>query len=372
MKRILHINSTIYINSGVMSVIMNYYENINRSNIQFDFLYFVKKPNSYKTYEKRIKELGGRVYYIPNVKHIISFNKSLDALLKKYKYYNTVHIHDPFMAKIIYRTLKKNEIKNIIIHSHASKWSDKKISGIRNKILCKKVPSIANYKFACSKIAGELLFKDDSFTIIKNAINVDKYKYNQQKRESVRKSLGIQKNTIVFGHVGNFNNQKNQLFLIDIMSEIQKINNNTILLLIGDGGLRSKIENKIKTARIDNKTILLGKKDNVEDYYNAMDCLILPSLYEGFPMVGIESQCNGLPVVASDTITKEIDICNCKFISLSKTPRYWAEESLKAATNNMPSDRCRKAQIIEKSGYSIKKEANNLEKIYQEIEGQKC
>jgi len=364
--RVLHINSTIYINSGVMSVLMNYYRNIDREKVQFDFLYFLKPGLNYKTYEEEIKLLGGKVFFIPNFKKFISFNRQLKALLEEHREYDTIHIHDPFVVQFIFRTLRQCGIKNIIVHSHATQWSDKKLNGIRNRIVCFHLNRHIDYAFACSKAAGEFLYgKNSRYTVVNNAIDINRYGFNADFRKSLRKELNIDNKT-VFGHVGNFNRQKNHSFLIDVFKEITNILQDSVLLLIGDGPLREDILNKVKKLGLEDKVIFLGKRLDVERYYSAMDCLILPSLYEGLPMVGVEAQSNGLPILMSDTITREVGLIKYAYISLNKEPTEWAKCAVKLV-NVSDSERLQAKQIIEEKGFSVQNEAIKLVDKYQEM-----
>lgn len=247
-----------------------------------------------KTYEEEIKKMGGQVFFVDNFKKVIAFNKKLDEILKNNNY-KTVQIHDPFVVGFIYHTLRKNNVKNIIVHSHATMWSDKKLNGIRNRILCVRLKSQIDYAFACSRAAGDFLYRNKNFYVMNNAIELNRYAYNEVKRKEMRNTLQLN-GKIVFGHVGNMCAQKNHLFLLDIFKEIVNLNRNSKLILIGDGVLRKAIEERIKAYQLEEQVLILGKKSDVENYYQAMDCMILPSLYEGLPMVGVEAQCAGVPI----------------------------------------------------------------------------
>lgn len=362
--RILHINSTIVLNSGVMSVLMNYYRHIDRNKVQFDFLYFNVSKFNYKTYQEEIETLGGKVYLIENFTKIRRFNRSLANLVEK-NHYKTVHIHDPFVVRFVQKTLRKAGVKNIIVHSHATQWSDRKINGIRNKLLCINLTKKVDYCFACSRAAGVFLYGNTHFYVMNNAIDLDRYSYNSVVRERLRKELGIERKK-VFGHVGNICAQKNHEFLIEVFKRISDISEDSILILIGDGVLRSEIENKIKTLGIKEKVMLLGKKSNVEDYYQAMDCIILPSLYEGLPMVGVEAQCAGLPILFADTITREVGADFSAYLSLSDSPERWAKKAIELC-NNRHSRELGKPVMVKK-GFDILTEAEKIQRKYLEIE----
>lgn len=364
MIKVLHINSTIYINSGVMSVIMNYYKNIDKNKVQFDFLYFKKMPTNVLTYEETIKKNGGKIFECTNLKNIYLFNKTLEKILKENNY-NIVHIHDPFILKFVINTIRKHKNIKIIIHSHATKWSDKKISALRNALLCFNNYKHADCLFACSNAAGKFMFREKDFYILNNAIDIAKFKYNDKKRKRIRNELNID-NKIVLGHVGNFNRQKNHEFIINLLEKILLKNKNIVLLLIGDGILRGYIEKMVEEKGLDDNVLFLGKKENVQDYYSAMDIFILPSLYEGLPMVGVEAQCSGLPILFSNSITKEAGLTNYKFIDLKLGTKKWKEEFENV---KLPSkeERIKATSIVSEKNFDIKTEANKLLEKYERI-----
>lgn len=364
MIKVLHINSTIYINSGVMSVMMNYYKNIDKNKIQFDFLYFKKIPQNAITYEDTIKENGGKVFECSNLKHLYLFNKKLDKILKENRY-DIVHIHDAFILKFVYKTIHKYKNIKIIIHSHATKWSDKKINALRNWLLCFNNYKYADYLFACSNAAGKFMFKNKDFYILNNAIDITKFTYDDQKRKKIRNELKIN-NKRVIGHVGNFNKQKNHEFIIDVFEKTVSENTNTVLVLIGDGILRKNIEKLVQEKGLKKNVLFLGKKENIQDYYSAMDLFILPSLYEGLPMVGIEAQCSGLPILLSDSITKEAGLTNCKFLDLNEGIDSW-KNALVNSRLISKQERAKASDIVREKNFDIKRESIKLLKEYERI-----
>lgn len=346
---------------------MNYYRNMEREKIQFDFLYFLKVGEGYKTYQKEIEQLGGKVFFIPDFTYFWNFNKQLSQILDENPEYTTVHIHDPFVVKFIYKTLKKHGIKNIIVHSHATQWSDKKISALRNRIICSNLLKYVDYPFACSRAAGDFLYGDKyPFTIINNAIDCQKYQFNSDAREKIREELNIS-SRLVFGHVGNFNNQKNHTFLIDVFKNIVEYDRRACLLLIGNGPLQNDIKTKVQNLGLEDYVMFLGKRSDVENYYQAMDCMMLPSLYEGLPMVGVEAQCSGLPVLFSDTITREVGLVEYKFLSLNDSIQEWSQCALNMAMESY--DRKMAVEIVEREGFSVVREAEKLGKLYLKMSG---
>ncbi len=361
--KILHFNSNISKNSGVLSVIMNYYKTINKDAIQFDFLYFRDSDISYKD---EIKKLGGRVYAICDPKNVVLFRKQLKNFLKLHQNeYDIVHIHDSIFARFMYNVLKKNGVKCVIIHSHATNYSDRKISTIRNSLLCHNIYKYADALFACSQAAGKFMFCGKKFYVMNNAIITTNFRFSEEKRAEIRKKMNI-KDKFVVGHVGAFVNQKNHTFLLEIFKEILKKNKNSVLLLIGDGPLFQDIVEKVKLLKIEDKVVFLGKRSDVNDLYQAMDIFILPSLFEGLPMVGVEAQCSSLPIIMSTEITEEAGIRQFKFLKLTDDANIWAEKTIKMYKNNQRNKE-KALEAITSHGFNIEVESEKLESKYFEL-----
>lgn len=358
--KILHINSSIGINSGVMNVIMNYYRFINKDTIRFDFLYYIENEKNYK---EEIKKNGGNYYYIVSPKKIISFRIKLDNFFKIHTEYKIIHLHDIFLAKIIYPIAKKYGIK-LIIHAHSARWSNNKISGLRNKLMCINIEKYSDACFACSKAAGDFVYrKQKKYYLVKNAIDINKFSFNQIIREKIRKELQLD-HKIVLGHVGRFSIEKNQIFLIEIMNKILNYNSNIVLLLVGDGPLRHKIEKSVNENNINNNVIFLGSSKNVFELYQAMDLFLLPSIYEGLPLVGVEAQISGLRCIMSSNVTNEVNLTDVTFLDLDNDIDKWVNIILE----KIKMSRVENAQfIVEEKGFSIEQEAKKLYQKYIEI-----
>ena len=263
MIRILHFVSIISINSGVMSFIMNYYRNINRENVQFDFLCWSKGDDRYID---EIKSLGGNVYYIPKPglskeyrKEIVEFFRSKSGV------YSILHLHEVFLNMFIPPIARKYGIQHTIAHSHATMYSDKKLSALRNYILCLPIKKMVNHYFACSKDAGNLIYgkkyvNQGKVQIINNAIDCEKFQYNEDTRMKIRKDMKFE-DMFVIGHVGRFHPQKNHMFLIEIFYEVLKQKHNSMLMLVGEGPLQEQVEAKIIEFDAESKKISLSIKE---------------------------------------------------------------------------------------------------------------
>lgn len=232
----------------------------------------------------------------------------------------------------------------------------------------------ANRYFCCSELAGSWLFGNKTYNqgkvyLLNNAIDVDKFKYDEKIRKSKRKELKIKDKDLVIGHIGRFVQQKNHSFLIDIFNEVHKQNKNTILLLAGEGPLKEEIENKVKELGLEKNVMFLGQRNDANELYQAMDIFLLPSLYEGLPVVGVEAQAAGLPCFFSTDMTKETKVLQTtKFIPLTHTSQYWGKEILKQLNSSTRGDT---EKEITKNDFNIKVEATKLEQQYIKLNNRK-
>ncbi len=358
--KILHILREMEL-GGIQSLIMNIYKNIDREKIQFDFL-----VNSKGFYDEEITKLGGKLYYMPHINQVgpYQYSKKLKKFFKEHREYKIIHTHFSHLSGLIVKIAHKSQVPIIIAHGHTNSVHDKGIRKIYKNYLKKNISKYATDFFACSKEAAEYLFDNKSkyAIILKNGIEIEKFKFNNEIRKKIRKKLGIDYNCIVIGNVGRMDRVKNQIFLIKLIKELLKQNSDYKLILIGDGPLKKEIEYEIDKNNLKSNILLLGGQKDVEKYYNIMDYFVFPSLYEGFGISLIEAQVNGLRCFASSNVPKEANITNeIKYISLSKSLDYWVNAIL-----NSPKKRYEKSKKIIDSGYDIKNVTKYLEKFYLE------
>ncbi len=340
------------IHGGIESFMINVLENINHE--MFNCEYVTSYSNS--DVVNRIKELGGIVHEIPSKKKIFSYIHAINKLLKNH--YDIVHIHKNSGINIIPLILSNiNKVKRIIFHSHNTDATVNTKLSFLHKVNRKYILSNSDILLACSEKAAKWMYgRTEGITIIKNGIKIDKFRFNQTVRDEVRLKLGLN-NAYVVGHVGRFNRQKNHDFLIRIFNAIKEKNDNAILMLIGEGQFKNEIIRLVKSYGLEKSVLFLGVRSDVNELLQAMDAFVLPSLYEGLPIVCVEAQAAGLPCLVSDTVTSEVMITDkCKMKSLDNSPESWANEILslnktRGYDNN-----------IEK--YNIKNTVNVLEKIY--------
>lgn len=370
--RVLHVTEKLQA-GGIENFIMNVYRNIDKENVSFDFM--VTRDEK-EFFEEEIQKLGGKKYTIDkkNIKNvfirIIEESKEIEKFLKENKY-DVIHVHSGTPLRVFYlRAAKKAGVKKRIYHSHSAEvkgpHNGLRLKKIIFKLLRKLFKFYATDYFACSKLAGEWMYpneliKQQKVVVINNGIEIDKFKYNEQIRNEYRKSLDIQDKKVI-GHIGRFNHQKNHTFLIDIFKETHNKDNKCMLLLLGDGELRKEIEDKVKKLGLEESVKFLGVRDDVNKVMQAMDLFLLPSNYEGLPVVGIEAQTTGLPMVCSDNITDEVCITdNVKMISLDKNTTEWADNIINILQTFQRKDT---SKIIKEKEYDIKDVAKKIEKIY--------
>lgn len=366
--RVLHLPYTLSKKSGIMSFIMNYYRFIDRTKIQFDFLCF--QDNNDTTYQNEIEKLGGKVFFFPTslknkpIKFKIELEKFFDNHSRDY---SIVHYHAISIWVIALKIASKRGLKTIT-HCHNTKYSDKWLGSIRNRLLCIPIKNYTNYYFACSRDAGNFMFgkenlQKNNVTIINNAINSSKFYYNVLTRQKVRDNLNLDGN-LVIGHIGRFTKQKNHLFLIDIFREVNYIIPNTKLLLIGDGELLPEVKSKVKKYGLSEKVVFLGHRDDISDILQAMDVFVFPSIFEGLGIVLIEAQFSNLPCVVSSAVPDESKISsNFYKISLEKKPIEWAKIILNCSLADRNNNYIQDIDM----GYDIRTEVKELEKLYTNI-----
>lgn len=352
-----------YIGGGVEAVTINYYRNIDKNKVQLDFICDEDSTNI--PYEE-IERMGGKVIIIPSYSKPFKYHKALKRVLKEGNYkiihsnINTLSVFSLFAAKCAGVPVR-------IAHSHSTTNKKEKKKNLMKQVLRPFSKVFATDYMCCSELAGRWLFGNKEYDkgnvyLLNNAIDLDKFKYNESLRKKKRKELGIKDDTLVIGHIGRFVAQKNHDFLIDIFNEIHKKNNNSILLLAGQGPLMEDIKNKVKELNLDDNVKFLGQRNDANELYQAFDVFLLPSLYEGLPVVGVEAQAAGLLCYLSDDMTKETKVLDItKFMSLNNTPEEWANNIL---------DDVKKYKRIDTSkemtakNFNIKEEAKKLEEYY--------
>jgi len=354
-----------WLGGGVEAVVMNYYRHLDRNKIQFDFICDSDSTNI--PYEE-IEALGGKVIIIPPYQKINKYIKELTKVLKENKY-KIVHSHLNTLSVFPLYCAKKAKVPVRIAHSHSTTNKKEWKKNIMKQILRIFSKVFATHYFACTEHAGRWLFGNRTYDkgevyLLNNAIDIEKFTYNFKIRTSKRKELGITVDTLVIGHVGRFMTQKNHTFLIDIFNEIYKQNKNTILLLIGQGPLEPIIKDKVNNLGLTNNVIFLGQRNDVNELYQAMDCFLFPSLYEGLGMVFVEAQVSGLLSIASTKVPSVAQVSDkAYFIDLNSPIELWGNMIKETKNINRKIDIAK----LKASGYDIITEVQKLEQKYIDL-----
>lgn len=308
---------------GVEAVVMNYYRHIDRSKVQFDFL--IDSDSSLVPREE-IESLGGRVFEIPPYQHVIEYQRELQRLFRE-EGWKIVHSHINALSVFPLRAAKKAGVPVRIAHSHSTSGKGEYAKNALKTVLKTQANRFPTNKVACSEFAGKWLFgRKTSFSVMNNAIDISQFSPNLDSRIHVRKQLGIADDTFLIGHVGRFVDQKNHDFLLAVFREVLSREPNSVLALVGNGPLLEHVKQMSIDLGISNSVLFLGTRSDVASLYQAFDVFCLPSKYEGLPVVGVECQASGTPILASDAITSEIKLTSLmEFERLSSGPQKWCE-----------------------------------------------
>lgn len=349
--------------AGLETMLMNYYRHLDRSRVQFDFL--THRPDA-GDYDGEIRELGGRIYHAPRLypRNYIAYFACMKRFFAGHPEYRVVHSHIDAMSAFPLAAAKRARIPVRIAHSHNTSMDiDFKLP---IKLIAKsRLPELATDFFACSGEAARFLFGEEiyasrRYTVLNNAVAAADFSYDENAREKMRAELDLRERFTI-GHIGRFTHAKNQGFLIDIFSELCRMRPDSVLLLIGAGEDEEKIRRKVRRLRLEPNVKFLGVRGDVPVLLQAMDVFVLPSRYEGLPVVCVEAQAAGLPVVASECVPEAARITGLlRRFSLSQPPRRWAETILQSKQNV----RCGHEPEFKCAGFDVADEAAWLQEYY--------
>ncbi|MBW3087485.1 glycosyltransferase [Bifidobacterium sp. 82T24] len=358
---------------GIESFIMDCYRHIDRSLVQFDFL--ESHDEGPLAYEDEIKELGGVVYRVMYSERE-SFHKSRSELSRFYRNHREiagVHVHANFPYALPLRIAQNEGIALRILHSHNSGAASRSgsvplpkrlIQSMRSMVVGRQIDHAPTHYFACSDIAADYMFRGKPFQWIKNGIDTRRFAFDDSVRTTVRSALGIGDTTTVIRFCGRFRQQKNPLFLMRIFAHYRTLQPDSLLLLVGDGELRSDMEDAIEALGIGGHIRFLGERADVQSLYQAMDAFVLPSRYEGLPIVCVEAQCSGLPcLVSREAVTEQARLTDLMtYRSLNDAPETWAT-TLQDMTEDRR-DRRRYVGRIRAAGFDMQDVAGELQRFY--------
>lgn len=353
--KVLHI-VTYMGRGGLETMIMNYYRKMDKEKIQFDFLVH---RDFEADYDDEIKSLGGNIYNVPMLNPFsLKYYNALDEFFSKHDY-DIVHSHLDCLSAYPLKVAKKYGVKVRIAHAH-NKNQDKNLKYLIKMFSKRLMPYYATDLFACSEEAGSWMFPHRKFTVMKNAIEANKYTYAKERELIEKEKLGVD-GKFVIGHIGRFNPQKNHEFIIDIFENVVKKEENTVLLLVGTGDGEETIRTRVKNKGLEDKVIFLGSRGDVPDVLQAMNVFLFPSKYEGLGIAAVEAQAAGIPCVLSTQVPRECKLCeNVEFVSLKLSADEWAQHILRHK-DDMKKDA---EEEIAKKGFDIIKNVEWLEQFY--------
>lgn len=349
---------------GVESTVMNYYRHINRNRIQFDF---ICDDDSKFIPEDEIRNLGGRVITVPPYKHIFSYIPSLTRVFRTMKP-DIVHSNINALSVFSLYAAYKAKVPIRIAHSHSTS-NPYELDKTLIKILLKPTSRVYSTDFAaCSEHAAKWLFGNKCTSrgevkIIRNAIDVKKFMFNENIRLQKREQLKIDNNTFVIGQVGRLCYQKNQLFTLEVFKKIHELRSNSLLIFVGHGDLLGKLRSTVQKLGLEDSVLFLGNRDDVAELYQSFDTLIFPSKYEGLGMAAIEGQTSGLHIFASVNVPSEAQIIErgITFLPL-RNPDRWASQIVGSSS---VIERSNNSAAVSDAGYDINVSARELEDWYE-------
>ncbi len=343
---------------GIETMIMNIYRNIDREKVQFDFLAHYGREAAFND---EIRALGGRIYEMPALKdetkgyywRLFAYIKALKKFFDEHKEYKIIHCHMTNTAGIYMPIAKKRGITCIISHSHNTKAKHGLIGRVTD-ILQKPICKYATDMFACSEAAKNWFYPEDAIKsgkvkVIANAVDADKFRFNEEKRIIMRKELDLGEGITVVC-VSRFRKEKNQIFLMEVLKKMKEKHNDAVFVFAGDGPCEDEVKAKAKEYGLEKNTRFLGMRSDVPDILQAADAFTLTSLWEGLPVAGIEAQASGLHCVVSDGVTEEMNaIGMVEYLSLDEPVEKWCEK-LEAAALKPREDTY---EQIKSAGYDI-------------------
>ena len=363
-KKILHLSLTKSI-GGIASFQKNLFNNTDNNEILFEFVTTYRNSALIPFF----KENNVKIHRLPPQKTVLLYCRSLYKLLKKEKY-DAVHIHKNSCANpMAFIVCHMAGVKQIIAHSHNTASVGGKFADIFHYLFRPLVRKISDVKLACSREAaiwlyGEKYVKNsDTVQIIKNGIDTDLFSYNEKIRNEVRAEFGWD-NKLVLGHVGNFIPQKNHYFMVDIISEVIKSEENAVMLFLGRGDALDGVREYARKKGVSEHIEFMGSRTDISRFYQAMDLFLFPSFHEGLPIAGVEAQTADLPCLFSDAITREIMITDrAVSMPLDSGAAKWAKKSISLAKTY---GRRNVSDKITAAGYDTADMGKRMGRIYEQ------
>jgi len=358
-ERILYVHGSTMNRGGTEAYMMNYYRNFDRQRLQVDFV-----VHGYGTgaYDSEIEAMGGRIFHVPvKSRDPLGNFRELRKILSSGNY-RVVHAQLDTMNAPVLKIAKDCGVPVRVSHSHnTAVQSGNPLKLLLNELARRQIPGVATHLFACSEPAGNWLYGAQKFRVIPNAIDLSRFAFDPRKRNELRQALELPAEAIVLGHVGRFNAQKNHEFFIPLMKELRKRDSRFRLVMVGDGPMKEPLRQQAREAGLQDAVRFVDACSNVQDYYSLFDVFCLPSLFEGLPVVGIEAQASGLPLLVSDTVARQLDLTgNVTYLPIGAGADAWVRtlSSMEIRRDSSAAERLRE------KGYDITAAAKALQDWY--------
>lgn len=364
MIRVLHILHSMN-RGGAEAMLMNYYRNIDRTRVQFDFLLTEQKRCQY---EEEIEQMGGKVYRVPllTFSNPFLYINGVQKFLKEHPEYRIVHSHTSSKSAVPLWVAKRCGVPVRVCHAHSSN-SGRGFEGFLRWVLGVWLKRVATDFMSCGEGATVCWYGKEYLNkarFVPNAVDVEKYRFNESIRQTVREKLHLSDGECVLGMVSRFHPVKNHLFALDVLHALKKQGCKARLLFVGDGELRKDIESKSHDLALDDDVVMAGLVSDVPSYLQAMDMVLMPSINEGLPVSLIEAQTNGLSVIASTGVPPEVDVTgNVEFLPLEV--ETWANVLISKMEKGVSRD-VDAVKKVRNAGYDIKVAGKELEEWYLE------
>lgn len=363
MVRILHVVT--YMGRGGLEImLMNYYRNLDRNKVQFDFIVHRKEEADF---DSEIENMGGKIYRFPKlVPWSRSYRRKLTEFFKSHTEYQIIHVHQDCLSSVALECAKDAEVPVRIAHCHNAS-QDKNLKYPIKLFYKRRIIDAATDLFTCSILAGEWMFgKGLDMRLVPNPVNTNLFEFNQNLRLKKRTELGLEGKKILI-NVARFAKAKNHSFLIDVFEKVHQKHSDSVLILVGDGELQKAVEKRVSDTDLENSVHFLGIRSDVNELLMAADLLLFPSIYEGFPVSLVEAQTSGLPCLISETISEECCLCPDLVQQLpikQGSEIIWAR-SVESILNKLNTDdRDLFAKKVAEAGYGVQQTALNLQNFY--------
>ncbi|MDO3659729.1 glycosyltransferase family 1 protein [Bacillus sp. C28GYM-DRY-1] len=374
-RRVLHVLSGMN-RGGAETMVMNLYRKMDRSKVQFDFLTYRNDPCAY---DDEILSLGGRLFYVPSIgqSNPLSFVRNVRNIIKENGPFSAVHAHTDFQTGFIALAARLAGVPVRVCHSHNTSWKTEFNWKDRLQLMVFRQLILANATAlcACGEDAGRFLFGQSNMErervhLFPNGIDIDLFAPNGQRADEEKRARGIAADRLIIGHVARFHEVKNHAFLLKLAAHLKERGVRFQLVLAGDGPLREKMEEEARRQNLLSEVLFLGTEERIHELMRTFDVFVMPSLYEGLPVVLVEAQASGLPCIISDNITDKVDagLGLVTRLSLSEPIGIWAETIARAAAAGRPKQEIIKGTLA-KRGYDAQQNVGALLNIYNMTSG---